>query len=91
MRIEPPTDAERGAVRSAVVGVADDVWISHDRPLARALFVTRASLVARELVDELVRADRLRHGLTYADIGTAFGITAQSAHHRFARHAFVRK
>src|SRR5581483_7333193 len=68
MRIELPTETERDAVRSALLRVADDLWIT-DRPLARALFVTRAGLVARELVDELVRSDRLRHDLTYADIG----------------------
>jgi len=90
MRIEPPTEAERDAVGSALLRAADDLWISPDRPLARALFVMRAGLVARELVDELVRADRSRHDLTYTDIGAAFGITAQSAHHRFARHGFLR-
>lgn len=90
MRIEPPTEAERDAVRRALLRAAEECWINPDQPLARALFITRAGLVARELVDELVRADRLRHGLTYADIGTAFGFTAQSAHHRFARHGFVR-
>jgi hypothetical protein len=83
MRTERPTEAERDAVRSALLGVANDLWVGADHPLARALFVTRAGLVARALV----RADRHRHGLTYADIGTAFGITAQSAYHRFALHA----
>ncbi len=90
MRVEPPPDVERDAVRRALLEVADDLWISPDRPLAWALFVTRAGLVARELVDELVRTDRFRHDLTYGDIGTAFGITAQSAHHRFARHVSPR-
>lgn len=46
MRLEPPSEAERDAVRSAPLGVADDLWISPAPPLARALFVTRAGFVA---------------------------------------------
>jgi hypothetical protein len=47
------------------------------------LFVTRAGIVAHEFVNDLVRSDRHRHRLTYQEIGTAFGITMQTAHHRF--------
>jgi hypothetical protein len=83
MRIDPPSSAEREAVRAALLSAADELGLSPDRPLARALFVARAGTTLRELVDELIRSDRDRHGLTYAEIGAAFGISMQSAHERF--------
>ncbi len=86
MRLDPPTNAERCAVRRALLHVADELGIDAHEPLARALFIARAGLVARELVDDLVRADRQHHGLRYREIGIAFGITMQSAHLRFRDH-----
>lgn len=83
MRLDPPTNAERGVVRRALLHVADELGSDPHEPLATALFIARAGLVARELVDDLVRADRQHHGLRYRETGTAFGITMQSAHLRF--------
>ncbi len=83
MRIDPPTNDEKTALRRALLAAARECGVDPDRPLAVALFVTRAGIVARELVNDLVRSDRHRHRLTYEEIGTAFGITMQSAHHRF--------
>ena len=83
MRIDPPTDAENRALRRALLAAARECGVDSDRPLALALFVTRAEHVAHNFVDDLVRSDRHRHRLTYEDIGTAFGITMQSAHYRF--------
>jgi hypothetical protein len=83
MRIDPPTDAENTALRQALLAAAHELGIDPDRPLSLALFVTRSELVAHALVNDLVRSDRHRHRLTYQEIGTAFGITMQSAHYRF--------
>ncbi len=83
MRIDPLTKAERAAIRRALLAAADELVVDPDEPLARALFLARVGLVVRELTDELVSRDRVRHGLSYRDIGSAFGITMQSAHHRF--------
>jgi hypothetical protein len=83
VRIDPPTDAENTAVRRALFVAARECGVDPDRPLALALFITRAGIVAHEFVNDLVRSDRHRHSLTYEQIGATFGITMQSAHHRF--------
>jgi hypothetical protein len=83
MRIDPPSDDEKTALRRALLAAARECGIDPNKPLALALFVTRAGIVAHEFVNDLVRSDRHRHRLTYQEIGTAFGITMQSAHHRF--------
>ncbi len=83
MRIDSPTETERAAVRRALLVAADELGVDLDEPLAGALFVARAIIVVHDLIDELVRADRKRHRLTYREIGSAFGMTMQSAHVRF--------
>ncbi len=42
MRIDPPTDAEKTALRRALLAAARECGIDPDRPLAVALFDTRA-------------------------------------------------
>ena len=71
------------ALRRALLVAARECGIDPTKPLAVALFVSRAGIVAHEFVNDLVRSDRHRHRLTYQEIGTAFGITMQSAPHRF--------
>jgi hypothetical protein len=83
MRIQPPTERERETVRRALLAAADELRIDRTAPLALPLFLARAGLVTRELLDERVRVDRRRHDLTYREIGIAFGISMQSAHSRF--------
>jgi hypothetical protein len=83
MRIDPPSDDEKTAVRRALLAAARECGIDPNKPLSLALFITRAGIVAHEVVNDLVRSDRHRHRITYQEIGTPFGITIQSAHQRF--------
>ena len=65
MRIAPPADAEKRGLRRALLAAARECGINADRPLSLALFVTRADLVAHNLVNDLFRSARHRHRLTY--------------------------
>jgi hypothetical protein len=56
-----------------------------EAPLSGALLMAHVEQEARDLCGQLVRDARDQHGLTWAQIGAAFGITMQSAQWRFSR------
>jgi hypothetical protein len=87
VKIERLTARERRAVRVALRGLVPACGRRVEGALAEALLVARIEEEARELCVELVRAARSQYGLTWAEIGVAFGITMQSAQWRFGRRS----
>ncbi len=87
MRIDPPSERERCVAREVLLGLAAGCARLSEGPLARALLMARVEEIARGLCAELVHDARFEHGLTWSEIGAAFGMSMQSAHWRFTRTA----
>lgn len=87
MKIDPPTQPERAAARQALIALVGPHGRAGEGPLRNALLMARAEEIARDLCVELVHEARDEHGLTWSEIGAAFGISMQSAHWRFTRRA----
>src|SRR5262249_42598324 len=85
VKIDRLTAQERRVVREALRVLVPDCSRRGEAPLAGALLMARVEEEARDLCAELVRDARDQHGLTWSEIGAAFGITMQSAHWRFGR------
>ena len=71
----------RTALRALIPGCSRRV----EGVLAGALLMARVEEEARDVCAELVRGARDEHGLTWSQIGAAFGVTMQSAQWRFTR------
>lgn len=87
MKIDPPTQPERAAARQALIALVGPHGRAGEGPLRDALLMARAEEIARDLCAELVLDARDEHGLTWSQIGAAFGMSMQSAHWRFTRTA----
>ena len=85
MKIDRLTAQERRVVRKALLALIPACSRRVEAPLAGALLMARIEEEARDLCAELVRDARDQHGLTWSEIGAAFGITMQSAQWRFSR------
>lgn len=79
MKIDRLTAEERRVVRKALRALIPTCSRRVEGALAGALLIARVEEEARELCAELVRDARDQHGLTWSQIGTAFGFTMQSA------------
>ena len=55
------------------------------KPLALAVLALQAQEALEVLASQEVGLARAQEDLTWAQVGEAFGISTQSAHHRFAR------
>lgn len=87
MHIAPPSTTESAAVRRALLTLAEGHARSAEGPLGAALYLARAEEIVRDLTTELAVDARSVHGLTWREIGDAFGVSMQSAHWRFTRPA----
>jgi hypothetical protein len=85
VKIDRLSAQERRAVRKALRALIPGCSRRVEAPLAGALLMARVEEEARNLCAELVRSARHQHGVTWSEIGAAFGITMQSAHWRFGR------
>ena len=85
MLIDRLTAQERRVVRVALLALIPARRRRYEGPLAGALLMARVEEEARDLCAELVRDARDQHGLTWSQVGAAFGITMQSAQWRFTR------
>ena len=85
MKIDRLTAQERRVVRKALLALIPACSRRVEAPLAGALLMARVEEEARDLCAELVRDARDQYGLTWSEIGAAFGITMQSAQWRFSR------
>ena len=85
MKIARMTAQERRVVRKALLALIPASSRRVEAPLAGVLLMARVEEEARDLCAELVRDARDQHGLTWSQIGAAFGITMQSAQWRFSR------
>jgi hypothetical protein len=72
-------------VREALLALVPGCGRRVEGAVAGALLMARIEEEARDLSAELVRDARSQHGLTWSEIGAAFGITMQSAQWRFSR------
>ncbi len=85
MKIDRLTTQERRVVRKALRALIPASRRRVEGALAGALLMARVEEEARDLCAELVRGARDQDGLTWSQIGAAFGITMQSAQWRFSR------
>jgi hypothetical protein len=85
VKIDRLTAQERRVVRGAPRALVPACSRRVEGALAEALLMARIEEEARELCVELVRKARSQYRLTWLEIGTAFGITMQSAQWRFSR------
>lgn len=85
VKIDPLTTRERRVVREALQALISTSSRRIEGPLAGALLMARVEETARDLCAELVRDARDQHGVTWSQIGDAFGIRMQSAQWRFSR------
>jgi hypothetical protein len=85
VKIDRLTAGERRAVREALRVLTTVCGRRVEAALAKALLMARIEEEARDLCSEFVRDARSQHGLTWSQIGAAFGIAMQSAQWRFSR------
>ena len=85
MKVDRLTSQERRVVRTALRALIPGTSRRIEAPLAGALLMARLEEDVRDLCAELVRCARDQHGLTWSEVGDAFGITMQSAQWRFSR------
>ena len=85
MKIDRLTAQERRAVREALRSLVPGCGRRVEGAVAGALLMARIEEEARDLCAEFVHDARSENRLTWADVGAAFGITAQSAQWRFSR------
>ena len=85
VKIDRFTAQERHVVRKALRALIPGSSRRVEGSLAGALLMARVEEEARDLCAELVRDARDQHGLTWSEIGAAYGITMQSAQWRFSR------
>ena len=83
MKVDRLTSQERRVVRTALRALIPGTSRRIEAPLAGALLMARLEEDVRDLCAELVRCARDQHGLTWSEVGDAFGITMQSAQWRF--------
>jgi hypothetical protein len=84
VKIDRLTAQEHRVVREALRAMIPACSRRVEGPLAGALLMARVEEAVRDLCAELVRDARDQHGLTWSQIGDAFGVRMQSAQWRFS-------